>query len=57
MYMTILSRIYIHIYVYIYIYIYIYIYTDVYLYFITIVSIPKIAMSSGVLPAISCTKS
>jgi len=57
MYMTILSRIYVHIYVYIYIYIYIYIYTYIYLYFIIALSMPKIAMSSGVLPAISCTKS
>ena len=43
--------------IHIYTYIYIYIYTYIYLYFITASSMPKIAMFSGVLPAISCTKS
>ena len=57
MYMTIVSLIYTYIYVYTYMYIHIYIHTYIYLYLMDTSSIPKIAMSSGDLPAISCTKS
>ena len=60
-YMTILSLIYtcmyVYMYMYIYIYIHIYIHTYVYLYFMNTLSMSNIIMSSGVLPAIFCTKS
>ena len=61
MYMTILSLIYTFLYVYIcmclYIYIHLYIHTYIYFYLMDASSMPKIAMSSGDLPAVSCTKS
>jgi len=61
MYMTILSLIYTFLYVYIcmclYIYEHLYIHTYIYFYLMDASSMPKIAMSSGDLPAISCTKS
>jgi hypothetical protein len=57
MYMTIVSLIYTYIYVYTYMYIHIYIHTYIYLYLMDASSMPKIAMSSSDLPAISCTKS
>ena len=54
-------RSYIHIYMYIciciYMYIHIYIHTFIYWYFMNALSMPNIVMSSGVLPAIFCSKS